>query len=126
MRILATPIVRVRPLVIPLSSNTIFLSMGTSSWSESFFIKLMSDPVSIMKFARLSRRFLLGRITEGGFPILLQVFILAFPLGMLPDSPGALAGVRSALRLLAGPGLGFPNSLGLYRVAHFQELYSLY
>ena len=71
-------------------------------------------------------RFLLGKMTEGGFPILLKVFTLAFPLGMSPDLPGALAGVRSALRLLAGPDLGFPNSLGLCRVAHFQELYSLY
>jgi len=126
MRIFATPIVRVRLLVIPLSSNTILESIGTFSLRDSFLIRFISDPVSIIKLARSSIKSLLGKITDGGFPIFSQAtFTLAYPLVIRSASLGARAGVRSALCLSAEPDRGFSNSLELFLVG-FRQLYFLY
>lgn len=114
MRSLVTPIVGVRPLVIPLNSKTISVSISVFSRKEFLSRILMSDPVSIMKFAFPSNKSLLVMITNGGLPILLfEKFTLALPNSPVADLlelKGAREGVRSAPRRCAVPVPCFPSS----------------
>jgi len=125
MRIFATPIVRV---IFSYSFEYNFGIDGHVLIKRLLFNKVYigSPVISIIKLTRSSIKFLLGKITDGDFPILSQAtFTLAYPLVIRPVSLGARVGVRLALRLSAELDRDFPNFLELFLV-DFRQLSFLY